>query len=281
MSNTDNILIRKASGETEAFNVEKLIQSLKNAGAESKLTSAIVNDISAWIYDGITTKKIYTHAFGLLKQQQQRLAARYKLKKAIMELGPTGYPFEFFIGQIFQVMGYETKIGQTIQGHCVTHEVDVIADFDKTQVFVECKFFHNPGKTANVKVPLYIRSRVDDIIKKRKADPANKDITYEAYVVTNTRFTDDAIKYGKCSGLKMLAWNYPEGKGLKHIIDKERIFPVTALTKLTKPQKKLLLEQGVVICRQILSNPKHLDVLDLSDKRHQIIMNEIQALCTS
>ncbi len=274
----NNILIKKASGEMESFSTEKLKRSLQRSGAADFLIDSIVKDVESWIYDGISSRKIYDRAFALLRKKTLGTAARYKLKNAIMELGPTGHPFEHFVGQVFKLMGYNVEVAQVIDGHCVTHEVDVIATRDKHQTFIECKFYQSQGKNANVQVPLYIRSRVDDIIRFRKGLPKFSGFSFNGGVVTNTRFTSDATAYGECSGLQLLSWDYPQGNGLKDIIDRERIFPITALTRLTTPDKQKLMEQGIVICSQVHEQPSLLDTLELGPIKKQRVIEEVTAL---
>lgn len=272
------IPIKKANGEVEPFDVEKLKQSLQNAGAGEELIKEVAEEITSWIYDGITTQKIYGRAFSLLRKKKKHVASRYKLKKAIMELGPTGYPFEHFIGKIMEIQGYSAEVGQLVEGFCVSHEVDVVATRDKEQIFVECKYGQSAGKTVSVKVPLYIRSRVDDIIKKRKGNNKFEDFSFFGKVVTNTRFTIDAIDYGKCSGLLLLSWDYPSGNGLKDIIDRKKIYPVTVLQNLTKNQKQNLLKRGLVICRQIMEKPEVLDEFQLLNKQYKDLMEELEEI---
>jgi hypothetical protein len=272
------LFVKKASGVMEPFSREKLKRSLQRSGAADLLIDSILNDVDSWIYDGVSSRKIYDMAFSLLRKKTLGNAARYKLKRAIMELGPTGHPFEHFVGQVFKRQGFDIDVAQVIQGHCVTHEVDVITTRDFNQTFIECKFYLSQEKNANVQVPLYIRSRVDDIIKYRKELPKYAGYTFFGGVVTNTRFTSDATAYGECSGLRLLSWDYPYGNGLKDIIDRERIFPVTALTRLTTPDKQKLMEQGIVICSQILEQPSSLDTLSLDPVKRQKVLEEVQAL---
>lgn len=277
-NNNKTVLIKKATGEEEPFKIEKLKDSLRKAGAEEEVIEQVADDINLWIYDGVTTQKIYARAFSLLRRRKKHVASRYKLKKAIMELGPTGYPFEHFIGKIMEIQGYSTEVSQIVEGYCVSHEVDVVATRNREQIFVECKYGQSQGKTVNVQVPLYIRSRVDDIIKKRKENNEFDGFSFSGKVVTNTRFTTDAIDYGKCSGLRLLSWDYPSGKGLKDIIDREKIYPVTVLHNLTNNQKQNLMERGIVICRQIMEQPKVLDEFQLPKKQYRDLMNELEEI---
>jgi Holliday junction resolvase-like predicted endonuclease len=277
-SNDKNFLVRKASGDEEPFSAEKLKSSLRNAGADEDIVEDVTMDILQWIYEGVTTRKIYSRAFSLLQQKKNHLAARYKLKKAILELGPTGYPFEHFVGKILEYKGYSTLVGQIVKGCCVSHEVDVIATSGNEQHLVECKYSQSAGKTVSVQVPLYVRSRVNDIIKKQQESEQYRGFTFYGWVVTNTRFTTDAIDYGNCCGLRLLSWDYPADKGLKDIIDREKIYPVTVLNQLSNIRKKILLEKDIVICRQLIEKPEVLEYLQLTTKEYRSLMNELEAI---
>lgn len=279
MQNTP--LIKKASGETEPFSQEKLEISLRRAGAGEETIAQVVNEIKQWIQDGVSTHKIYTKAFDLLQKKKGGMAARYKLKRAILELGPTGFPFEHFIGQIMKHQGFEVQTGQIIQGHCVQHEVDVVATNHEIQYLMECKFHNSQEKISNVQVPLYIRSRMDDIINKRKNESEYSGLNFQGWVVTNTRFSSDALQYGKCSGLKLLSWDYPENNSLKDLIEKFRIFPITTLAHLTQKQKIMLAQKGIVMCRQLLQKSDEIDALGLTQSKKKKLIEEMEALCNA
>jgi len=271
-------LVTKVSGEKELFSQEKLENSLFKAGASEATINGIVGEIKNWLYDGASTRDIYARAFGMLRKRQGGMAARYKLKKAIMELGPTGYPFERFIGEVMKQQGYEVKTGEIVQGICVQHEVDVVATNQKTQCLIECKFHNSPGKISNVKVPLYIRSRMNDIIEHRKNDPGYKGLEFQAWVATNTRFSLDALQYGRCSGLKMLSWDAPEGNSLKNLVEKYHLFPITTLVNLNKKHKIQLTEKGIVLCRQLNHQQHEIDALGLGNNSKRKLIQELESL---
>lgn len=281
-----NPLIKKASGESQAFSAEKLKHSLFRSGAPEEIIDEIVTHINNWITEeykredkAIPSKQIYSKAFGLLRKKTVSNAARYKLKNAIMEMGPTGYPFEYFVGEIYSIMGYDVKVSQILQGACVSHEVDVLATKGNHQRFIECKYYQSKGKTANVKVPLYIDSRVRDIITNRKTLQEYNNFTFSGGVVTNTRFSTDAEEYGKCAELHLLSWDFPKGNGLKDIIDREKIFPITSLSSLSKTDKQKLMEEGIVVCRQIVRDSSKIDLLDLKPQKRKRVLEEIRDLC--
>ena len=271
----NDILVKKASGEEEHFDPQKLEISLKNAGAGAELIENIITDISEWIYTGVTTKKIYSRAFQLLKRIRNVTSIRYKLKQAMFEMGPTGYPFEHFIGEVFKKQGYQVAVGQVLEGRCVTHEMDVIATKDHNQHLIECKFRQDQGKITSVQTPLYVRSRVDDIVSKYRELKRFEGYSFTGWVVTNTRFSGDSVSFGECSGLRLLGWDYPEREGLKDIIERERLYPLTALNSITKREKQQLLEKGIVTCEQLFDNPSILDSIEYSQKKSTAIIKEL------
>lgn len=273
------ILIKKASGDDEYFDVKKLERSLHNAGAEELIIWKIIEDIQNWIYSGVTTKQIYSRAFKILRRDRAHSAMRYKLKEAIIALGPTGYPFEQFIGELFKKQNYEIEVGIVVDGYSITHEMDVIATKNQVQNLMECKYHKDQGKHVSIQVPLYVHSRVNDIVRKRKEMREFKDLSYKAWVVTNTRFSEDSIQYGKCNGLKLLGWDYPQNKGLKDLVELMKLYPITILHKLTRKEKQLLLKQGIVTCLQLLDNMSHLDELNLTKRKKMALHEELMNVC--
>ncbi len=277
-TNSLDIDIVKSSGKRVKFSLDKLRQSLSRSGAESDVVIRILDTVRDELYQGISTKEIYNRAYALLKKEKRYYASKYKLKKAIYELGPTGFPFENFIAALLKYSGYKTKVGQILQGTCVSHEIDVVANKNGDTTIVECKFHSEEGRNCNVKVPLYIASRFMDVKRHWDAKPHKTELT-QGWVVTNTRFTHDALQYGKCIGLYLLSWDYPKNDGLKDRIDRLGLYPITVSTLLTKREKQFLLTRDVVLCRDLIDDAFYLDHLGVSEGRKTKILNEIKQLC--
>ncbi len=247
----EDILITKKSGEKELFDENKLRSSLEHSGANKKTIDKVINELELYLQNGMSTRKIYKKAYSILSTVSKRTAGRYRLKKAILDLGPTGFPFEKFVRAIIAAQGYQAETGLIIQGKCVQHEVDVVAKNEKKIIIVECKFHRESNRKSDVKVPMYIRSRFTDIQLKWEEEDKIKGREYEPWVVTNTRFTEDAVKFGKCSGLKLVSWDYPVNNGLRNMIDKAGLHPLTSLKTLTKKEKTNILNNGYVLCNQL------------------------------
>ncbi|HMB65121.1 MAG TPA: ATP cone domain-containing protein [Eudoraea sp.] len=281
MHKEGDIDIIKSSGEKVKFSLDKLRNSLKHSGADHDLIDQILGKVQEELYAGISTKEIYNRIYALLKKKESVFASKYKLKKAIYELGPTGFPFERFIAAILQYSGYVTNVGINMDGICVTHEVDVVAEKNGQTTIVECKFHGEEGRNCNVRVPLYIHSRYKDIEAHWETKNSFPRILDRGWVVTNTRFTADAIQYGKCAGLYLLSWDHPREDGLKDRIDRLGLYPITVSNLLTKREKQFLLSRDVVLCRQLWKDKFFLDHLGISQVRKDKILNEISQLCNA
>ncbi|WP_347174936.1 restriction endonuclease [Polaribacter uvawellassae] len=273
------IYIRKSNGETELFSFNKLRNSLLSAGASKGLIESIVEKIQIDVYDGISSNTIYKKAFALLKKQNRISASRYSLKRAIFDLGPTGYPFERLVGALLKEKGYKTQVSVVLDGECVTHEIDVLAEKDGNVYAIECKFHSDARNSSGVKIPLYINSRFLDIQKEWNTNSNRNTHLKQGWLVTNTRFSEDAINYGKCVGLHLLSWDYPVNNGLKANIDTHALYPITTLTTLSKKEKHLLIENDVILVKELLVASNKMKQIGLSDVKINRVINEVKKMC--
>lgn len=271
--------IVKHSGDVVEFNSEKLKQSLLKSGASELVVDSILQEIQRKIYEGISTKYIYKMAFGLLKKSAHSHAARYNLREAIRLLGPAGFFFEKYIARLFSSEHYETTVGMTLQGKCVSHEIDILVKKENSIAMIECKFHQGRDAASDVKVPMYILSRFNDLKENHHAIFTKKDKVTKCWIVTNNRFTSDAVDFAKCSGLDLLSWNYPEDNNLKTKNDKDALYPVTCLTTLSVAEKEKLLILDVILVREITNNPNCLEKIGLSVNRIKNVMKEVRELC--
>ncbi len=262
----------KANGEKEPFSEKKVMLSIEKARISHALAPHVLAHVKEKLYENIPTAEIYRHIIEFLGSSgHPYVQAKYGLKRAIMDLGPTGYPFEDFVAKVLDAHGYHTKIRQVVSGSCITHEIDVIAAKNGKTAMIEAKFHNNPGTRSDVHVALYTKSRFEDVKEKNMFD--------EAWVVTNTKVTIDAIDYAKCAGMKVLGWSYPEGEGLRDLIEKYHLHPVTMLTTLGQSLKQKLLDNHIVLCRDICLNKSLIDMLPISSVEKQNTLAEAAFVC--
>jgi arsenate reductase-like glutaredoxin family protein len=170
------------------------------------------------------------------------------------------------------------KVGEIIKGQCVEHEVDVVAENEKEIIMVECKFHRQQGRKSDVKVTLYIKSRFDDIRSQLEKDGRLKNKTFQGVVATNTRFTDDARQYGICSGLKLLSWDFPSNNNLQTWVEDSNYHVITALSSANKKTKEILLENDIVLCREILEQKEKMLKIGIPESLIQKITKEAEAI---
>ena len=272
------ISITKASGKREAFSEAKLRASLSKAGTLDNVISDIVGKVISELRDGMTTKQIYAKAFSYLRRKDRPSAGRYHLRMALMELGPTGHPFEQFVGKLLEAEGFSTEVAIKARGRCISHELDVVAHKDNEHIMVECKFHNAPGTKSDAKVALYVQARFEDIEKLWKAEPEHGTKLHGVWLVTNTKLTSDATDYAACAGMHALGWNYPAKGGLQELVEHHGLHPVTCLTLLNRLQKDELLRQGFILCKDILKNQNVLQKVGLNSARANQVLEEIKTL---
>lgn len=272
------VIVKKKSGDPEPFSKQKLKESLKKCGATIQETQTIVKSIYPMVYDGISSDLIFGKAFFLLRKLNEVSASKYSLKRAIFEMGPSGYPFEKLIGALLRQKGYTTKVSEILQGINVNHEIDVLAEKDGNTYIIECKFHSKPKIVCDVKIPLYINSRFLDVQKKWNSSGKTTHLK-QGWLVTNTRFTEDAINYAKSVDLSLFSWNYPKDNGISKNIDEFGLYPITVLTSLSKQEKTLFIEKDIILVKELLNEPHIFKNFNISSRRTVKILDEIKKLC--
>ncbi len=274
------ILVTKLDGRKEPFVEDKLRASLKRAGARPDLIEEIVERIVSDLESGMTTSEIYRKAFLLLnKKDHKPTAARYSLRRAVMALGPSGFPFEKYIAELFRTQGYKAETGLIIKGSCAEHEIDVLAQNDERFIVVEAKFHNDLMVKSDLKVVLYVKARLDDLRKTSFAGRKLPNLTDEGWLITNTKFTHHATSYARCAGLTVIGWNYPGKGNLQDMIEEANLHPLTCLTTLSLREKQELLGQGVVLCRSVGKDEQILRTMGFKENKIRQILNEVELLC--
>ena len=274
----ERTFIIKSDGTREAFDVGKLKVSLSKAKASPEVAEKIAGHIAREIEDGMSTSAIYRHAFELLHKFERPAAGRYSLKRAIAALGPSGFPFEKFIAELFRARGFQTLTDQMVDGKCSSHEMDVIMWNENKLLMAEAKFHNEIGIKSDLKVALYIKARFDDLKGQRFMFGRERGLD-EGFLITNTNFTTRAIQYSECSGVRLIGWNYPKVGNLHNLIEDEQLHPITCLTSLSSTEKKGLLEKGVVLCKNIRGDAEMLRAAGLDTRSIDRAVEESTFLC--
>lgn len=265
------IIVIKATGEREPFLETKVRSSIRRAGITPELEDQVVTHVRSILYENIPTAEIYRHIIEFLdKSPYHGARAKYSLKQAIMNLGPTGYPFEQFVAAILNHHGYQVETNEIIQGKCIKHEIDIIATKNNNKYMIEAKFHERPGTRTAAKAAMYTWARFNDL---QEFD--------QPWLITNTKATLDAIDYGNCMGMRIISWSYPQHENLRYLIEKANLHPLTVLSTLSQKQKQRLLEQKIVLCRQIIGlNRETFASINLSPQQTEQVKNEARQVCS-
>jgi len=268
----------KASGETEEFDLNKIKKTCLRAGASHSLTNKIAREVEKRSYNGISTKEILHITLNLLGKQKPFIAARYDLKGAIFRLGPAGFAFEHLVAEILKKYGFKTKVHSMINGFCVQHEIDIIATKKNKNYMVECKYHNLPGIYTGLREALYTYARFLDLKNGSKEGLCQK--FEQPWLVCNTRFSDNAIQYSKCIGLKLIGWSYPEVKNLREMIEKKRLYPITMLRKLDRDSQEKSATGGLVLIKDFVEiSIKELNkITKISVKKLRTLINEAEGI---
>lgn len=272
------VTVRKANGEKQLFDVAKLIESLVDAGADVSTAQEIAKHIESELRDGMSTHDIYSHAFTLLRKHARPVAATYSIRRAVMELGPDGFPFERFIAEIWKSRGFETLTDQVVRGRCVEHEMDVVAWNKDKLVMIEAKFHNEQGMRSDIKTALYVKARFDDLKESTFAYGNVERGLDEGWLVTNTKFTDTAIRYGECQKLNMIGWNYPKKGNLQNLIEEAGFHPLTVLSTLSKAERFILLHNGLVLVKHVLDRRADLARFGIAQEKIPRILEEAEEI---
>ena len=267
--------IIKASGIPAKFDRGSIEKSVLRAGASKEFAEDVAEDVEKKVDEGVNTQDILNLTLESL-EARPAIAARYDLKRAIMNLGPSGFPFEEFLSQVLKNYGYKTTVGNHIQGKVVSQEVDVVAE-NKFVHMIEAKYHNSPGIYTDTKVAMYTHARFLDV----KSNPKNR--FDSAWLVTNTKCTENAVRYAGGIKLKIIAWKYPAKGNLQELIEKKGLYPITIIRGVSDEIKKQLFKAKIVLAKDLanyelseLSKKTELDGNILKD-----ILSEAKSICSN
>jgi len=271
------MLITKINGEKEEFDKSKLAESLTRAGVDEITRNEIVAHIEAELTASMTTRDIYHHAYVLLAKKGKKEAAKYSLRRAVLDMGPSGFAFEQLVANIYKQKGYTVITDSYVKGHCVEHEMDIIAHKGDELLMIEAKFHNQDGMKSDVKVALYVKARFDDLHNADFSYGDAKKLT-KGILITNTKYTHTAIEYAKCVGLNIIGWNYPHEYNLQDMIQEAGLHPITCLNNISKKEKESLLEKNIILLKDLQSRSETMNELGMDKEKQRNVLNEIKEI---
>ncbi len=246
--------IIKSSGKKEEFDLQKLCTSVKRSGLADYVADTVCAQIAKEIEPNASTRHIWRVAFAHLKAMDVKVSSRYSIKRGMAMLGPTGFVFEQYIEALMQSFGFETKRGVSLGGASgVDHEIDVWVRAGDVNALIEAKFKNDQGIKTHVDVVMYAGARLADIQDgMRKHNHPEEDIPKEIWIVTNTKFTDSAIKYGQYKNITLIGWDYPHNGSLEELVASKKMYPVSVLPSVTHVELTELAIKNIILLQDVL-----------------------------
>jgi hypothetical protein len=275
------IYVINLSGEREPFSYNKVYNSARRAGAGEDLAKEIAGTVQKQAYPGIKTSAIYEKVKELLGKSAPASAIKFDLKEAMKKLGPSGFPFEKFVGKIFSSRGFQIRLNRHIRGRCASYETDFLAEKKSVLYLGECKYRMEGGNKIDLGVCLGNYARFLDI---EKGELGKTSLKIKSLIVTNAKFTAKAEKYSKCTGVELLGWRYPGKKGLESLIEEKKIYPVTILPSVKKWLADILIAEKIILARDILKieagrfakrNKIGKNIIENLQKEAKILLNDL------
>ncbi len=240
-------------GEKEPFSFQKVYQSALRAGADKKTAEEIAEKIKNKAYEGIKTSDIFKEVNSFLSQESPKAALRFNLKQAMKKLGPAGFAFEKYAGEIFAQHGFKIRYNQQVKGLCTEHEIDFVAQNKEEIFFAECKYRNRAGNKIDLPIALQNYARFLDIKKGKEINGRE----FKTIVITNTKFTSKAAVYSACVKAELLGWRYPRKRGLERLIEEKNLYPVTILPSFEKRLVQVFVQKRIMLAKNVLEiNPQ-------------------------
>ncbi len=276
--------IVKSTGEREPFSRGKLCSSLKKAGAATEVANTVCSHVEQKIIPGASTTKVYREALRYLVKNHMEVAARYSLFRGIAELGPAGFLFEQYVEVILQQHGFKTARDIYVEGACISHEIDIIAMRGNSHYLLELKYHNQQGIKTHVPDVMYAYARLEDIVQVENKKEGGKN-RHMMWLITNTKFTDTAIKYAKCKGIRLSGWNNMSGEAdfsLETMIVSKGLYPVTVLPSMNSQLLAELAQRKIILAQDLIPyEVKDLVKLGISELVAKRLVVEVSGLFKS
>jgi hypothetical protein len=246
-----DMLVRKADGSFQQFDNEKVARTCLRMGADKQTAYEIASKVETRLYEGIPTSKILQMVFQYMRRCRPCVRNLLDLRKGISLMGSKP-EFEAFVRAILARNGFEVSPNQLLIGKCVLHEVDGVVRKNGFTYFLEAKHHLNYHALTGLDESRIARAVLEDVAEGFALGRSVLKID-GAMIVTNTRYSEEAMQYGRCRGILQIGWSLPSGHGLQDLIEGTNLFPLSCLRNLKRDVREKLVNSGVVLFEQMLN----------------------------
>ena len=158
--------------------------------------------------------------------------------------------FEMFVRLLLENNGFEVSPNRILIGKCVEHEVDAIARRNGATFFVEAKHHVGYHTLTGLDESRIARAIVEDVSESYSLGKTNLKID-RAIIVTNTRYSEHARRYGECRKILQIGWDSPFKDNLQSMIEQKKLYPLSCLRSLKHIYRMKLVNSGVIVIKQL------------------------------
>jgi Holliday junction resolvase-like predicted endonuclease len=218
-------------------------------GASRIIADQVAEEVENNLYEGISTNEILQMTLRQLRKSTPAIRHLLDLRKglSLMDSKPE---FESFVQILLAHNGFEVTPNRLVTGKCVTHEVDAVARKEGITYFVEAKHHMSYHNLTGLDESRIARAVLEDITEGFELGKTNLKID-RAMIVTNTRYSEYAIRYGRCRNILQIGWSSPANLSLQNMIEKKDVYPLSCLRGLKRETKRKLVNSGIVLIKQL------------------------------
>ncbi len=248
------VSVTKEDGSKQLFDREKVVQTCLRMGADIRVANAVAERVQRRLYDGIPTRTILQLTLRFIRECKPDLRHLFDLRRGISLMDPKP-EFEKFVQIMLAHNGFEVTPNQILRGKCGEHEVDGIAKKDGVTYFVEIKHHFSYHALTGLDESRIAQAVLEDVTDGFSLGTTGQKIDH-AMIVTNTRYSDHAIQYGTCKNILQIGWSSPQYIGLRDMIEKGKLYPLSCLRGLSHEARTKLVSSGIVLIKQLLEQDR-------------------------
>jgi hypothetical protein len=244
--------VTKADGSRQPFDRDKVANTCLRLGADRHTAYAVAAAVERQLYDGVSTDKILKLIFEAMRRHRPEVQHLLDLRKGLSAMAPKP-EFELFVQTVLAHNGFAVTPNRILTGKCVDHEVDALATKAGVTYFVEAKhhfLYHSLTGLDESRIAHAVLEDVTDGYTLGKHDLQID----RAMIVTNTRFSEQARRYGRCKHILQIGWNTPKSLALQALIEQHQLIPLSCLRDLRDETRAQLVNARIVLLKQLLAD---------------------------
>jgi ATP cone domain/Restriction endonuclease len=244
-------MVTKADGSRQQFDRNKIVATCMRMGATRNEAEQIAGKIESRVYDGMSTAKVLQMIFQFIRRFKPQANRLYDLRRGL-SLMSSKPEFERFVQVLLANVGFDVDPNRVLRGKCIEHEVDAIARKNGVTYFVEAKHHYNYHAYTGLDESRIARALLEDVTEGFNLGLTELKVD-KAMIVTNTKYSEQAVQYGACRNILQIGWSTPIDLGLRDIIQARNLYPLSCIKGLKTDARVQLVDSDIILISQLLA----------------------------